>query len=139
MSEDIVAALVTFIKADGGVSALVGTRVFGLELPGAEAASMPRKAVVLKPSGGPSFASGSYSEHDTQRIDVFAYGETLFEATRVRTAVSDAFRALRRGKTGTTLIHWVEPAGGWASQRETKLEWPRAFQSFQAFYALEAA
>ncbi len=139
MSEDIVAALVTVLKADGGVSALVGARVFGLELPGAEAANMPRKAVVLAPSGGASLAAGSYSEHDTQRIDAFAYGETLFEAHRVRTAVSDAFRALRRGKTGTTLIHWVEPAGGWASQRESKLEWPRAFQSFQVLYALEAA
>ncbi len=139
MSEDIVAALVTFTKADGGVAALVGTRVFGLELPASEAASMPRKAVVLKPSGGPSLAAGSYSEHDTQRIDVFAYGETLYEAESVRRAVSDAFRALRRGKTGTTLIHWVEPAGGWASQRGADVSWPVAFQSFQALYALEAA
>ncbi len=139
MSEDIVGAVVTFLKADAGVAALVATRVFGLELPAAEAASMPRKGVVVASSGGSSFAAGSFIDHDTQRLDLFSFGETLFEAGRVRSAVSDALRGLRRGKIGTTLVHWIEPAGGWASQRATKLEWPRAFQSFQALYALEAA
>ena len=139
MSQDIIGALVAFLKADGAVAALVGTRVFGAELPGSEAASMPRKCVVLTPSGGPNRASGSYIEHVEQRIDAFSYGETIFEAESVRDAVADAFMKQRRAVTGTTLIHSVESAGGWASQRESDLSWPRAFQSFQAFYALAAA
>ncbi len=139
MSQDIIAALVAVLKADGAVAALVGTRVFGIELPASEAADMPRQAVVLSPSGGSSLAAGSFIEHDTQRVDAFCYGETLFIAETLRRAVSDAFRALRRGKTGTTLIHWVKPAGGWTSQRDTDADWPRAFQSFQAYFALQAA
>ena len=137
MSQDITAALVTFLKADAGVLALVGTRVFGVELPGAEASEMPRKTVVLSPSGGVSLAAGSYIPHDTQRVDAFSYGETLIEADKVRRAVFDAFRVRRRGVTGNTLIHWIESAGGWVSQRD--LKWPRAFQSFQVYHALAAA
>ena len=139
MSEDIIGALVTFLKTSSDVTALVGDRVFGIELPGAEAASMPRKTVVLSPSGGVSLAAGSYMNHDTQRIDAFSYGETLFEADRLRRAVYDAFRVRRRGVTGTTLIHWIESAGGWVSQRDADVDWPRAFQSFQVYHALEAA
>ena len=137
MSQDITAALVTFLKADAGVLALVGTRVFGVELPGAEASEMPRKTVVLSPSGGVSLAAGSYIPHDTQRVDAFSYGETLIEADKVRRAVFDAFRVRRRGVTGNTLIHWIESAGGWVSQRD--LKWPRALQSFQIYHALAAA
>ena len=139
MSEDIIGALVTFLKTSSDVTALVGDRVFGIELPGAEAASMPRKTVVLSPSGGVSLAAGSYMNHDTQRIDAFSYGETLFEADRLRRAVYDAFRVRRRGVTGTTLIHWIESAGGWVSQRDADEDWPRSWQSFQVYHALEAA
>ena len=139
MSEDIIGALVTFLKTDSDVTDLVGDRVFGIELPGSEATSMPRKAVVLSPSGGVSLAAGSYMNHDTQRVDAFSFGETLFEADRVRRAVFDAFRVRRRGVTGTTLIHWIESAGGWVSQRDADEDWPRSWQSFQVYHALEAA
>lgn len=139
MSENVIAALRTVLLDDGAVATLVGTRVFGVELPRAEATSMPRPCVVLRPSGGATFMPGSFVEHDAQRIDAMCYGETPFEAERVRIAVSDAFRTLRRGRVGTTLIHWVSPAGGMLTNRDTDAEWPLAFQSFQALYALEAA
>ncbi len=139
MSEDIISALRLVLLADETLNALVGARVFGVELPPAEAASMPRQCVVLKPSGGPAFQPGSYIEHAYQRIDAFSYGETPFEADAVRDAVHTALRQLRRGVTGGTLIHWVQSAGGWASQRDADADWPMAFQSFQAFFALETA
>ncbi len=139
MSEDIISALRLVLLADETLNALVGERVFGVELPPAEAASMPRQCVVLKPSGGPAFQPGSYIEHAYQRIDVFSYGETPFEADAVRDAVHTALRQLRRGVTGGTLIHWVQSAGGWASQRDADADWPMAWQSFQAFFALETA
>ncbi len=139
MSENIASALRTFLLADAGVAALVGTRVFVTELPPAEAASMPRQCIVINPSGGPTFQPGSYIDHAYQTLDVFSYGETPFEADEVRDAVTDALRLLRRDLTGTTLIHWVQPAGGWASNRDTEVDWPYEFQSFQAFYALDAA
>ena len=139
MSENIASALRVFLLADAGVSALVGARVFAVELPKAEAALMPRQCIVIKPSGGPSFEPGSYIPHEYQTLDVFSYGETPFEADGVRDAVNNSFRLLRRGRTGETLIHWVQPAGGWASNRDPDADWPYGFQSYQAFYALDAA
>jgi hypothetical protein len=139
MSENIASALRVFLLTDTGVNTLVGTRVFAVELPASEAASMPRQCVVIKPSGGPAFQPGSYIDHAFQTLDVFSYGETPFEAEAVRDAVNDALRLLRRGAINTTLIHWVQPAGGWASNRDPDADWPFGFQSFQAFYALDAA
>ena len=138
MSENIISALRVVLLADATLNALVGARVFGLELPPAEAKSMPRQCVVLRPSGGPAFPGG-YIEHAFQRIDVFSYGETMFEADAVRDAASTVLRTLRRGRTGGTLIHWVQSAGGWASQRDADADWPMAFESVQAFFALETA
>ncbi len=139
MSENIASALRLFLLADAGVNTLVGTRVFAVELPAVETAFMPRQCVVIKPSGGPAFQPGSYIDHAFQTLDLFSYGETPFEADLVRDAVGDALRLLRRNATGTTLIHWVQPAGGWASNRDADADWPMGFQSFQAFYALDAA
>lgn len=135
MSADITAALVVFLKANGPVATLVGTRVFGFELSVSEAGSMPRAAVVLKPSGGAPLTEGSYVEHVAQRFDVFSYGETPFESERVRRAVFDALKALRRAVSANVLIHWCDPAGGFANLRDTDTKWPVNFQSFQAFYA----
>ncbi len=139
MSENIASALRLFLLADDDVSELVGARVFAVELPPAEAASMPRQCIVIKPSGGPAFQPGSYIDHAYQTVDVFSYGETPFEADKLRDAVNDALRLLRRNVANTTLIHWVQPAGGWASNRDPDADWPMGFQSFQAFYALDAA
>lgn len=139
MSADVIAALVAFLKADSGVAALAGARVFGLELPASEAVSMPRKAVVLQTSGGVRLTAGSYARHDTQRVDAFAYGETPFEAEALRRAVFDALKPLRREVSAGVLIHWVEPAGGWSTLRDPDAAWPAAFQSFQVFFAEQAA
>jgi len=139
MSENIIAALMVYLRDNATIGDLVGARVFGVELPEAEAASMPRPCVVLKPSGGDSFAGRGTHRHETQRLDAFSYGETIFEAYKVSVAVYDALALLTRNRTGSTLIHWVNPAGGWTSNRDPDADWPMVFQSFQAFFALEAA
>ena len=139
MSVNIISALRVVLLADATLNAMVGARVFGLELPPTEAASMPRQCVVLKPSGGSAFQPGSYLRHAFQRVDAFSYGETPFEADAVRDAVQDVLVQLRRGKTGGTLIHWVQSAGGWTSQRDADADWPVSFESYQAFFALETA
>lgn len=139
MSADIIAALVTFLRADAPLTVLVGARVFGLELPVDEAKSMPRPAVVLQASGGSTLVEGSYVEHTAQRIDAFSYGETPFEAERVSRAVFDALKALQRKVSAGVLIHWCDPAGGYANIRDPGTKWPINFQSFQAFHAETAA
>ncbi len=96
---------------------------------------MPRMAVVVQPSGGATLTENSYVEHATQRFDVFSYGETPFESERVRRVVFDALKALQRVVSAGVLIHWCDPAGGFANLRDPGTKWPVNFQSFQAFYA----
>ncbi|KKM84733.1 hypothetical protein LCGC14_1296240 [marine sediment metagenome] len=139
MSADIIEGLIVFLQADIPLAALVGTRVFGNELPRAEDDSMARKAVVLQPSGGPILMGGSYVRHTSQRFDIFSYGETVFQCQRVSRAVFDALKQLQRSVSAGVLIHWVDPAGGFANIRDPDARWPINFQSFQAFYAEEAA
>ncbi len=135
---DVVGALVSLLKAAAGVSGPAGGRVFGGELPPEEAAAMPRAALVVASSGGTSLTGGSYAEHDTQRIDLFAYGATPREAEQLIDAAALALRRVRRGVVAGVLIHWVRPAGGSAGARDPDAAWPRAFQSFQVMRALEA-
>lgn len=133
----LVDGLVPLLAADAGVAALVAARVFGGELPEAETNHMPRKALVVAPSGGFSLTGGSYVEHDTARVDLFAYGATQREANQVLAAAALAMRRIRRTVSANVLIHWAQPAGGGTSGRDPALIWPRAFQSFQVFHALE--
>ena len=132
---DIIAALIAVLTADPQVAALAGTRVFGIELPRSEAASMPRKCLVLQPSGGATLTDGSYLEHTAQRVDLFAYGETPYEAHRLSRAAAAALKQLRRRVANAVLVHWVDPAGGYFTGRDPDADWPVVFQSFQAFYA----
>lgn len=135
---DLIAALVALLKEQAGVSALVGTRVFGEEIPAEEAPEMPRAALVVTKSGGPSLTGRSTADHDVQRIDLFAYGATPFEAGRVMGHASLALRRVRRSVWADVLIHSIDSAGGATNARDPDAAWPRAFQSFQVFHALVA-
>lgn len=134
---DPIAALLALLADDAAVAGLVDTRVFGGEVPGDEAKHMPRKALVVAPSGGSSLTGGSYAEHDTSRVDLFGYGATQQEANQVLAAAALVMRRIRRTVSANVLIHWAQPAGGSTGGRDAALAWPRAFQSFQVFHALE--
>lgn len=134
---DLTAALIALLKADTATAAASAGRVFGGELPPGETAAMPRAAIVLALSGGSSLTGGSFAEHDTQRVDLFAYGATPKEAEDLRAIAALAFRRARRKSWAGTLIHWVKPAGGSTGGRDPTAAWPRSFQSFQVFHALE--
>lgn len=132
---DIIAAIVEVLKADAGVAALCGTRVFGGELPDAETPDMPRAALVIQPSGGVPFQAESYIEADAQRIDLIAYGETPRVADQLRSAGRQCLVSVRREVSAGVLIHWVQSAGGFTVGRDRDGQWPYAFQSFQVLYA----
>lgn len=112
--------------------------VFGGELPGQMAARMPTRAIVIRPSGGVALTGDSFVEHDAQRVDLFGYGATPMEAMALVDQAALALRRVRRQVAAGTLIHWVNSAGGYSSGREPDTDWPRAWQSFQLFYALES-
>lgn len=141
MSEpaDLEAGLRAYLLDYAPLAAAIDTRVFGGELPADETAFMPRGAIVLKSSGGVSLTAESENDHDTQRVDLFSFGETPREAATIMRIAAYGLRQLKRGIYGGVLIHWVNPAGGSTQGREPGTEWPRHFQSFQALHGLTQA
>lgn len=133
---DLEAALVACLKADVVTAAAADGRIFGGELPASETKFMPRTALVLRASGGASLTGESKLEHDTQRVDVFAFGATPRAAKAVLRAASIALRRLDRSVHAGCLIHWANPASGSIAGREPVTEWPRQFQSFQVMHGL---
>jgi hypothetical protein len=134
---DPITALAEWLKTDSDIAADVGTRVFGGELPSDEAAYMPRRAIVLRPSGGSSLTAGSYAVHDTQRVDLLAYGATPQDADALARKCRLLVCDLRREVINGCLIHWIDVAGSLSAQRDRDTVWPFALQSFQIFHALE--
>lgn len=132
MAQDVIGALVSILAADADVAALAAARVYGDEINPDEIANQPRPAVVLEPSGGavPTFTQGT-SPLEAFRFDAFAYGANPREADRLRRAVYAAFRGITRQTQSGVLIHWVQPAGGFSSDRDPDTGWPRAFNSWQ--------
>lgn len=142
MSADVIGAAVTLLKAQSAIFDLVGTRVFGNELPDEEAASMPRKAIVVRSAGGVS-PVGGYAKHTAGRFDFICWGETPFEADKLSRTVFSVLKSARR-QTVTAddhdvLIHWIEDAGGRLAVRDGDTNWPASTQPFQIFHAIEAA
>lgn len=135
---DLEGGLVAYLKDDTVTAAATEGRIFGGELPASETSSMPRTAIVLRASGGVSLTGESKLEHDTQRIDVFAFGATPRAAAAVMRAANLALRRLERGVYAGCLIHWANAASGSLAGREPVTEWPRQFQSFQVMHGLVA-
>lgn len=135
---DLEAGLIALLLADAAIAAIVEDRVFGAELPADQARHMPRAAIVVAKSGGPSLTGGSFAEHDAQRVDLFAYGGTPWAAEQLRGLAALTFRRARRAVWAGCLIHSINPAGGSANARDPDAAWPRAFQSFQVMHGLVA-
>lgn len=134
---DIIGAIVAVLEADAAVVAEAGENVFGGELPKDTVSTRPIRGVLVQPSGGVSLAAGTFADSDTQRIDVYAYGRTVIEANGLRSLCRRALTSVRRKVVAGCLIHWVEPAGGFATGRDPDTTWPFAFQSFQVLHALK--
>lgn len=133
---DLVASLVALLDADAGIADDAEGRVFGGELPAAESAFMPRRAIVVRPSGGPSLFADSYVQADTQRVDISAYGATVAEATALLDRAAGVLLPIQRRASAGVLIHWVKSAGGFWTGRDPQFGWPRAWRSFQVLHAL---
>ena len=133
---DLEGGLRAYLLTVAALQPLVDGWIFGGELPADRTAQMPRKALVIRKSGGVSTTGGSFVETDTARVDLFSFGETPHEAGRVMAEAELAMRRLRRGVHGGCLLHSANSAGGAIAGREPGTEWPRQFQSFQVKYGL---
>lgn len=124
-------ALVTFLSAQSFISTLVGTRVFGLELPATESKSMPRNAVVLKMSGGPGGLGSSDDRPITRiRFDVLNYGATPLDALSVQRATHCALKSINRNIESGTLLHSAEQSAGPVNLRDPQGNWPLVLETF---------
>jgi hypothetical protein len=128
---DALEALIVYLKADADVAAQVSARVFGSELPRDEVSSMPRKAVVVRRSGGGGFGDASYLAVGNPRFDVFNYGATPAEANEVQRATYAAMKSLARSVSNSTLLHDATLAGGAADLRLSTTDWPVSVEAWR--------
>lgn len=136
---DSLKAVADFLKAHAGVSALVDDRIFPAELPTATNLTHPFKAIVIRRAAGMN-GKGGLLELEQSTIDVFSYGETPYEAERVRLAVREALKydAVRK-KQGNVLLHSFEPNGGASNMRDPDTAWPYVVETWRMIAAEAAA
>ena len=124
---DIIAALITFLNADDDITALVNERIYAGELPRSETEYMPRKAVVLRYSGG--IEDNSFVPVARPRVDITSYGESYHEAGKVDRAVYTALKAMDRQTIDTVLLHGVGLGGGPIMLKDPQTSWPYQWRS----------
>lgn len=132
---DTLTPIVTILKADGDIAALVGTKVFGTDLPRDQSTFIEgkaTKAIVVSPRAGGDIPSVSrFNPLETRGLDVFCYGETLIEADVVRRTVFATLKNIDRDVASGVLVHWCLPAGGAASGKDSETDWPVYWNSWQ--------
>lgn len=129
-------ALRRFLLSDPSVYATAGGRVFVVELPDKEIASMPRSCVIIRGTGGGQMpASTGYLEVGDIRIDIACYGETPLAAFELNLAVRGALKQMRRNVQAATVLHWAQPAGGPNTEREPDTEWPLTLSTWQVLWS----
>jgi hypothetical protein len=125
---DVLAGIVSHLKAQSAVSAQVGTLVFGLEVPLTYVPTMPRKMIVVRPSGGAGLGDASDVDVFDQRIDVFNYGGTGAEANAVHQVSHAALKAIERNAVTVNsiemLIHTATRSSGGIFLRDPDGDWP---------------
>lgn len=115
------------LLATSAVTTIASQRVFGGELPEAEATSMPRAAVVVKPSGG----MGRLKLMKTRmiRVDTICYAATLHDSWALHLAVREALETLARPKGSVKSIEMASEA---VNARDSVKQWPTCYASYSA-------
>lgn len=145
---DPTAGLVAFLLAQTDVTDLLaGSYVFGDELPqkpssiraAIVAGETVKKHVIVKDAGlGVGPGNRSRMRWTNPRVDVFAYGETPYEAKRLDLACYEALKQMVSGVYATCLLHDAQLVSGPISLREQDTQWPFRFRSYIVAAAEEA-
>jgi hypothetical protein len=122
LAQDPIAALIDYLQANGTISALLSARVYGLKLPEADAASMPRQAIVINGAGG--IGDGSFVPVENIRLDFFCYGETSFEAWETYLTLQTVLKQMDRNVINSTLLLSAVHSAGPFPTTDQKTEWP---------------
>lgn len=136
MSADILKALVDLMLADVPVAALVGTRVYGQEIPRSEASSTPRKLMILRYASGAG--NNDYVELTEPAVDMICYGETPQAADQVRRAGHDVMKTLTRKVQSSVLLHRANQLNGPIPFRDPDTDAPASMNSYSVLAAEQA-
>lgn len=125
-------ALDTLVSAESTITDLVSTRIFTNRVPQSivedKKTRVPPKMLVLRMAGGSAKADNMHTVDRT--VDAICYGETDYDAEKVRLVVEQLFTDLDREIHDGVLIHHINPAGGPIPSVEPDLVWPVIAQSF---------
>lgn len=129
---DVMPALRALVLAESEITDLVGTKVFVNRIPKGEIEAAdtfhPPKMLVLRMAGG-SGQSDTLPTEDPS-ITVLCYGESDYEANRVRLAVHKRFKYLSRETWSDVLIHHINETGGVIPLVDPDIVWPAVAQGF---------
>lgn len=133
---DLHEAVMRVLKEPKEIFDLVGddventSRVFGIEVPASEAEFMPRKLIAVRQSGMGG-QSGGFVRLQRALIDIACYGETPFEAERLRLEVSRFLKDFRRRTSEGFLLHSFDLVNGPIHLREPQTEWPYVLETWR--------
>lgn len=130
---DLLSALQTLLRTDPQVTTLAAGRVFRVELPDDQAASMPRGAIVIARTGG--LPDRGYLRMAHHRVDVRCYGRNDAEAFALWGAVHELFKGFTRRRVGNTVIETISLDGGLVETREPETDWPLCWHPYMVYYA----
>jgi hypothetical protein len=124
--QDVINAMIIYLKTQSDVTDLVSTRIYGGELPESEIVNMPRKLIVLRYAGGPEeFRTARLQK---QRVDIFSYGEGYYQAGQVDLAIAEVLIAMQRVESESTILHAVGYGGSY-QLKEPDTGWCYAFRT----------
>lgn len=137
MSANHIKGLVAFLRADVGVAAFAGSRVFGPDgVPTAQNASMPQAAIVVSAAGGMGAIGNAYQRYSDKRVDVACFGRTQTASLDLHLVVFRALKDLRRATVNVTaseqmVIHWARISSDGTTGIDPQNEWPMTLSSWQ--------
>lgn len=132
-AQDPIAALIDFLQADATISSLISTRVYGLELPEADASSMPRQAIVINGAGG--IDEDSFIAAFKIRLDLFCYGETPHEAWETYLTLKTVLKQMDRNLINSTLLFSATHSSGPFPSRDQKTDWPVVIDTWLLYFS----
>ena len=129
---DFLKALRDWVPTITGVSALLGDRVFGIELPESEAANDARANVVINYAGGGANRPGARdtAHVSSVRLDWFFYGETPYQADLLRRTVHAGLRDAYRVVQDNVLLNSFTLDSGPRTFRDPDNNWPVSVETW---------
>lgn len=138
MQPDVVRGTVAFLRAQPGVTAITGNRVFAEELPESEHHLMPRAAIVVSSAGGGLL--GNSNRFGDRRVDVICYGASPMKARQLHNEIRAALKGLVRqvvtdSASTKVLLHWARISADGRVGRDPNTDWPVCGSSWQILAA----